>query len=330
MKIFTVVGTRPNFVKIDPKLPNQVVVNTNQHYDYLMAGSFFKELDLPKPKFNLNCKSSEIGKMIDKLSKLFAKEKPDMVIVFGDTNSSLAGALAAAYQQITIVHIEAGLRSNNRKMPEEINRMLIDKLATLRLCPNFYSEKNLISEGLTTNNYVVGDPMFDTMLRFIPIKKTKDWHKYILVTLHRNINVDVKENLESILDALAESDEKFVLPLHPRTKKNIKTFGLKVPKNVKVTNPQTYKKMLSLISNAKKVVTDSGGVQREAFWFNVPLILLRTETEWLDIVAKGAGILVGTDKDRIKQAIKEFKGAVVAPPEGQVNEKIRNLIYKYG
>ena len=329
MKIFTIVGARPNFIKIDPKLPNQVIVHTGQHYDYLMSQTFFEELELPKPTFNLNCKSSEIGKMIDKLSKLFAKEKPNMCIVFGDTNSSLAGALAASYQQIPVAHIEAGLRSFNRKMPEEINRMLIDRLATVRICPNFYSEKNLISEGLTENNFVCGDPMFDTFLRFIPIKKTRNWHKYILVTLHRNINVDSEVNLKNILEALAESKEQFVLPLHPRTKKNLKLFKIKIPKNVKVTNPQTYKRMLSLISNAKKVITDSGGVQREAAWMNIPLILLRTETEWIDLPAKGQAVLVGTDKERIKEAIRDFKGMVIGPPEGQVNDKIRNIIYKY-
>src|SRR3990167_4159508 len=160
MKIFTIVGCRPNFIKLDPKLPNQVVVNTNQHYDYLMSQTFFEELELPKPKFNLNCKSSQIGQMIDALSKLFAKEKPNMVIVFGDTNSSLAGALAAAYQNIKLVHIEAGLRSGDRRMPEEINRVLIDKLANVRICPTFYSEKNLIAEGLKDNNYVCGNVMY--------------------------------------------------------------------------------------------------------------------------------------------------------------------------
>ena len=329
MKIFTVIGTRPNIIKVDPKLPNQQIVWTAQHYDWNMGLSFFEELELPKPKFNLNCKSSELGKMTDKLTRLFQKEKPNMVLVFGDTNSSLAGALAAAYQQIPVAHIEAGLRSHNRRMPEEINRMLIDRLATVRICPNFYSEKNLISEGLTENNYVCGDPMFDTFLRFIPIKKTKNWHKYILVTLHRNINVDSKENLQSILEALAESKEQFILPVHPRTAKNLKLFKLKMPKNVKVVQPQTYKKMLELISNAKKVITDSGGVQREAAWMNTPLILLRTETEWIDLPAKGQAVLVGTDKERIKEAIKLFKGSVVGPPEGQVNEKIRNILYKY-
>src|SRR3990167_838670 len=164
MKIFTIVGCRPNFIKLDPKLPNQVVVNTNQHYDYLMSQTFFEELELPKPKFNLNCKSSQIGQMIDALSKLFAKEKPNMVIVIGDTNSTLAGALAAAYQNIPLVHIEAGLRSFNKGMPEEVNRVLIDRIATVKFCPNQYSANNLLSEGIKDNVYVTGDPEFDTFL----------------------------------------------------------------------------------------------------------------------------------------------------------------------
>ena|SRR3990167_3529637 len=329
MKIVSIVGTRPQFVKVDPSLPNQEIWHVGQHYDYVMSQSFFEELKLPKPKYNFGCKGNEIGKMIDRITKQLKKDKPDMAIVYGDCHSSLAGALAAAYQNIKLVHIEAGLRSGDRRMPEEINRVLIDKLATVRICPTFYSEKNLIAEGLKDNNYVCGDPMFDAFLRYIPIKRSKDWRRYILVTIHRNINVDDKINLQAILEALKESKEKFVLPLHPRTKKNIEMFGLEVPKNIKILPPQKYGKMLSLISNARKVVTDSGGVQKEAYWMNIPLILLRTETEWVDIIARGAGVLVGTDKDRIKEAIRDFNGKILSPPEGQVNDRIRNIIYKY-
>src|SRR3990167_8339317 len=308
MKIVSIVGTRPQFVKVDPSLPNQEIWHVGQHYDYVMSQSFFEELKLPKPKYNFGCKGNEIGKMIDRITKQLKKDKPDMAIVYGDCHSSLAGALAAAYQNIKLVHIEAGLRSGDRRMPEEINRVLIDKLATVRICPTFYSEKNLIAEGLKDNNYVCGNVMYDTFLRFVPIKRSKNWRKYILITAHRNINVDIKENLQSILEALAESNEKFIWPLHPRTKKRIKEFGLKIPQNVLVKNPQAYKKMLSLISNAKKVITDSGGIQSEAGFMNVPLILLRTETEWQELSAQGKAVLVGVDKERIKEAVRDFKG----------------------
>jgi UDP-GlcNAc3NAcA epimerase len=328
MKIISIVGARPNFIKIDPEL-KQEIWHTGQHWDYKMSQVFFDELNLPKPKVNLNCKSSELGKMIDKLFHRLGKEMPSLVIIYGDTNSSLAGALAAAYQNIPIAHIEAGLRSYNRNMPEEINRILIDQLAKIKLCPNNYAAKNLLAEGIKDDIHVVGDPMFDALIKFIPIKKTKNYQQYILVTLHRNFNVDNKDNLQTILEAIAESKEKFILPIHPRTKKNVKTFKLKIPSNVKVIEPQTYKHILSLISNAKKVITDSGGVQREAAWFNVPVILLRTETEWVDIISKGSGVLVGTNKEQIRLAIEQFTGTVTSPPEPGANKRIREIIYKY-
>ena len=253
-----------------------------------------------------------------------------MVIVFGDTHTSLAGALAATYQQIPVAHIEAGLRSFNRNMPEEINRILIDRIAKIKLCPNNYAVSNLHAEGVKDDIYVVGDPMFDAMIKFIPIKKTKNFRQYILVTVHRNFNADNKEALVNIFEALAEcSDERYILPVHPRTEKNLKEFGIKIPKNVKMVKPQTYKQMLSLISNAKKVVTDSGGVQREAYWMNVPVIMLRTETEWLEIPAKGAGMLVGENKKELVRAIKEFKGSMNPPPDPGANKKIRDVIYRY-
>ena len=197
MKIFTIVGTRPNFIKIDPSLP-QTIVHTGQHYDYRMNQVFFSELEIPKPKFNLNCKGNELGKMIDRLTKLLKKERPSLVIVFGDTHSSLAGALSASYLNIPVVHIEAGLRSY-QPMPEEINRVLIDHLAKVKICPNTYAAHNLLREGITKDVYVVGDPSFDSLCRFIPIKRTRNWRKYILLTLHRNFNVDNK-NFNSVGD----------------------------------------------------------------------------------------------------------------------------------
>lgn len=328
MKIVTIVGARPNFIKIDPSLP-QEIWHTGQHWDYRMSQAFFDELNIPKPKYNLNCKGHELGKMLDRLTKLLKKEKPTLVIVFGDTHSSLAGALSACYLNIPVIHIEAGLRSNRNDMPEEINRILIDRIAKVKICPNEYSANNLRMEGIEKDVYVIGDPTFDSLCRFIPIKKQKNYKKYNLLTLHRNFNVDNKENLLIIFAAIQESKEKFIFPIHPRTAKNIKEFKIKIPNNVKVVDPQTYKQCLSLISNAKKVFTDSGGVQREAFWMNVPVVILRTETEWIDILSKGGGILTGMNKEGILNAIKSFKGKMNAPPEPGVNKKIKEIIYKY-
>ena len=328
MKIFTIVGTRPNFIKVDPEL-SQTLIHTGQHYDYRMNKIFFKELNLPDPLTNLHCKGDEVGKMVDKLGQLFKKECPDMVIVFGDTNSALAGALAAAYQNIKIAHIEAGLRSFRKDMPEELNRVIIDRISTIRFCPDLSSNMNLLKEGIKDNIYIVGDPSFDTLNRFTPIPKSKNYKRYILLTMHRNFNADNKEVIERILEAIATTEEKVIFPIHLRTARNIERFDIKIPKQIKVTEPESYKKMLNLISNAKKVITDSGGVQREAYWMNVPVIILRDETEWLEIITKKAGILVGNDFQKIIDAINNFNGSLNPPPIFGANKRIREILYRH-
>ncbi len=329
MKIYTVVGARPNFIKIDPTLP-QTIIHTGQHWYYEMSQSFFDDLKLPKPKYNLNCKSNEIGKMVDKLSKIFKKDKPEIVLVFGDTNSSLAGALAATYLNIKVCHIESGLRSFRMDMPEEINRILIDRLATIRICPFAFCLKNLVNEGIKEGIYILGDPSFDAMNPFLPIRKAKKYYKtYNLLTIHRTFNADNPERLRNIFEAIKESGEKFIFPIHPRTKANLAKFNIKIPKNVKKVKPQRYKDMLKLISNAKRVLTDSGGVQREAFWFQVPVLILRNETEWINITGSRAGILVDADKFRILEAMRNFKAMHFAPPIFGTNKKIKEIIYKY-
>lgn len=327
MKIFTVVGARPNFIKIDPELP-QTIVHTGQHYDFEMSKAFFEDFMLDEPAFNLECKD-KVGMMIDKLIELFRAERPDMVIVFGDTHSSLAGALAAAYCNIKLVHIEAGLRSHNLSMPEEVNRVLIDRLAKVKFCPNDEAAYNLSKEGITEDVFVVGDSLLDALMSIVPIANTEDRGKYILITLHRAANADSKDKLADFFEAIAETKEQYYFPMHPRTAASIEKFGIKIPDNVKVMKPQVYKDMISLISNAKKVITDSGGVQREAYWMSVPVILLREETEWNEILHKQAGILVGNDKQKLLDAIKSFKGRLNAPPVHGANKRIREIIYKY-
>ena len=328
IKVFTIVGARPNFIKVDRELPGQVLVHTGQHYSYGMNQTFFKERKLPKPKWNLGCKGEEVGKMIDKLKALFKKEKPSLVLVFGDTNSSLAGALAAAYCNIKIAHVEAGLRSYRTDMPEEINRKIIDHLSTVLFCPNARSQMALFKEGIKDNVHIVGDPSFDAMADFLPVKRKKNYKKYHLLTLHRNFNADNKEFLKDVFGAIEDSEERVIFPIHPRTKKNIKQFGLKIPKNIKTISPRTYSEMLSLLSNCNKVLTDSGGVQREAYWMQKPVIILREDTEWTEILVNGAGMLAN-NKEEILRGIKEFNAKIVPPPVFGANKKIRDIIYKY-
>ncbi|MCK4522408.1 MAG: UDP-N-acetylglucosamine 2-epimerase (non-hydrolyzing) [Nanoarchaeota archaeon] len=321
-KIYTVVGNRPQFMKIDKGMPHQEIIHTGQHFDYNMSQVFFKQLGLPKPKFNLKCKNS--GEMFDKLLKLFKKNKPDLVIVYGDTLSTLMGAIAADYAQIPIAHIEAGCRSNT-KMPEETNRIIVDRLATVRFATTINCMRNLHKEGIIQHShYIKGDPMFDAMNSFLPIKRTKNNGKYILLTIHRDFN---DKHLKGILTALGKTDEQYIFPAHPRHHK------LKVPANIKLIKPVGYKQMLSLESNAKKIVTDSGGVQREAYWMRIPCITLRDNTEWIESVNDGWSILVGSDKDKVVDAVENFtpepnRHQSEFPVFG-VHEKIRKILFKY-
>jgi len=328
MKIITVMGCRPHLIKLDKELPQEILW-TGQHHDYRMSSLFFKELDIPKPTWNLNCKGNQVGMMVDKLVSLFHKFKPPLVQVFGDTNSSMAGALAAAYCNIPVAHVESGLRSFDMSMPEEVNRVIIDRISKVKFCPNSYSATNLLNEGIKDHVYIVGDPSLDTLGSFLPIPKGRNYREYILLTIHRNFTVDEEQTLKRIFEVLGGIGEKIIFPIHPRTKKNIKKFGIKLPDNIKPVLPQSYKQSLTLISNAKKVITDSGGVQREAFWMNVPVIILRKETEWIDIIGKKGGVLVGYDPEKILEAVKNFRGYVNSPPEFGAKKKIKETLFKF-
>lgn len=316
MKIYTIVGTRPNFIKIDPEL-KQTIIHTGQHYDDNMSKVFFKGLKIPKPKYNLGC--TEVGEMIDKLRPILRKDKPDLVIVFGDTNSSLAGALSASYEKIPVAHIEAGMRSRTN-MPEEINRVVIDHLSKINFCATEEAGTNLFKEGLEDTIHLVGDPMFETFLRFTPIKKTKNNKKYILVTLHRETNAN-PVFMKKFLAILGKTNEQYIFPAHPRVKKLIKY----VPKNVEIIDAVGYKEMLSLESNAKKIITDSGGVQREGAWMNIPVILMRDETEWKNLVKQGSVKL--SNLHELTNDIINFKGSIVSAPTKGINKRIREVIF---
>ena len=325
MKIFTVIGARPQFIKaaaVSNKLREnhqEILIHTGQHYDNNMSDIFFEELEIPKPNYNLNIGSGnhgyQTGKMLEELEKIYLSESPDIVLVYGDTNSTLAAALAASKLLIPIAHIEAGLRSFNMNMPEEQNRVLTDHISKYLFAPTETAIKNLKNENIINNVYNTGDVMFDAIklfkekaLKTSSVLKDNNIipNEYILSTIHRAENTNSINKLKNIIDALNEYNKSIVLPLHPRTLKFIKDYGLKINTNIKIINPVGYLDMINLENNAKKIVTDSGGVQKEAYFLQKPCITMRDETEWLETVENGWNIIVGSNKDKILDAIINF------------------------
>jgi UDP-N-acetylglucosamine 2-epimerase (non-hydrolysing) len=329
MKVASIVGARPQFIKAAliskelRKKHTEILVHTGQHYDREMSDVFFEMLGIPEPDYNLGIGSGEpgeqTGRMVEAIEKVLLKEKPDVVIVYGDTNSTLAGALAASKLNIPVAHVEAGLRSFNREMPEEINRVLTDHISTIFFCPTQTAVKNLRNEGIRKGVYLVGDVMFDVTLAMKPkVLKSKilaelglERKKYILATVHRQGNTDSRKNLASILDAFIRSGKTIVFPVHPRTGKILKRYGLykKATKarNLRIIPPVDYLDFQSLLINAEKVLTDSGGVQKEAYFAKVPCITLREETEWVETVRGGWNVLVGVDGRKFQRAIHSFR-----------------------
>jgi len=329
-KFLIIVGARPNFVKIAPlyaefkkyKEIKPVLVHTGQHYDFEMSQIFFQELKIPKPDYNLGVGSGshawQTAKVMEKLEPVILKEKPDLVIVVGDVNSTLAGALVAAKLNIPVAHIEAGLRSYDKTMPEEVNRVLADHISDFLFCPTKTAVENLKKEGIVKGVYNVGDIMYDTFLKGIKIarRKSKILEKlnlkpktFLLLTVHRPSNVDNLENLREILKAMQESGEQTVFPAHPRTEKQLKKLKLEIRNwKLRIIPPVGYLDMLRLEKNAKKILTDSGGLQKEAYWSKIPCITLRKKTEWVETVKSGWNILVGASPRLIKKAIREFEG----------------------
>jgi UDP-GlcNAc3NAcA epimerase len=346
MRIVTIVGARPQFIKagvvnraiqafnrkLRKKQIREVLVHTGQHYDYLMDKVFFEELELPKPDYHLGVGSGsharQTGMMLERIERVLQKEKPEAVVVYGDTNSTLAGALAAAKLNIPVAHVEAGLRSYNQAMPEEVNRLLTDHLSTFLFCPTEKAIGNLSKEGVKDGSRRivknVGDVMYDSILYYSKIAKRKSTilkdlgldrrHEsrvtsYYLATLHRAENTDDPHVLKSLLKALNEIGIKtpVILPLHPRTKKMMKVYHL-LPEfnNIKFIEPVSYLDMLQLEKNAKAILTDSGGIQKEAFWFKVPCLTLREETEWVETIRDGWNILVGFEEERIVEGLNYF------------------------
>jgi UDP-GlcNAc3NAcA epimerase len=328
MKILTIVGARPQFVKAavisrelrKEKKINEVIVHTGQHFDANMSSIFFSELEIPKPHYNLGVKavsnSEMTAKMIPKLAEVMKKESPDLVLVYGDTNSTLAAALAAKYNCLKLAHVEAGMRSFNMKMPEEVNRIVTDRLSDILFCSSETAVGNLVREGIEHMDCEVilsGDVMYDAALYYGNIaEKSSDiirqfgLEEYILVTLHRTENVDNKESLLEICDALNEINKstQIVLPLHPRTEKRLKEAGIKL--SFETMNPVGYLDMIQLVKNCRLVMTDSGGLQKEAFYFKKNCITLRNETEWTELVMHGFNILAGADAKKILEAFEDM------------------------
>ena len=330
MKIVSIVGARPQFIKCAPvsrelrKEHEEILVHTGQHYDHGMSEVFFEELAIPKPDYNLGIGSGthgrQTGAMLGAIEGVLETEKPDIVLVYGDTNSTLAGALAAAKLHVPVAHIEAGLRSFDHRMPEEVNRVLTDHCSDILFCPTETAVRNLAAEGITEGVHLVGDVMCDALEynRTVAEERSRvledtgvEAGDYLVVTVHRPSNTDSREHMAAIIDALGEAGRPVVFPVHPRTRKYLSEYGLfaEMRENVRIIEPLGYLDMLHLMAHAEKILTDSGGIQKEAYMLGVPCITLRENTEWVETVEAGWNVLVGAGRGRIAEAIRSFSPA---------------------
>ena len=348
MKILHIIGARPQFIKaaMVSKAWNhsgeEAILHTGQHYDENMSGLFFAELGLPEPTVNLGVgggsHAEQTSRMLSGIDHYLETESPDWVIIYGDTNSTLAGALCAAKRLIRTAHVEAGLRSFNRAMPEEINRVVSDTLANLLFCPTVQAVENLKREGITEGVFNTGDVMADGLFFFLKAAEEKSTiladlgispKNYGLVTLHRGGNVDNRANLAAILKGLEQIDFPLVLPVHPRTRKMLEQFSLSVPKNVRIIEPLGYLDMLTMEQNADCILTDSGGIQKEAYLLGTRCITLRDETEWVETIDAGWNCLTGADSSKIAARFNDFKPKGSRPDiygDGRAADKIIEIL----
>lgn len=324
MKLVSIVGARPQFIKLAPVSHalrahghHEVLIHTGQHYDESMSETFFREYGIPTPDYNLGIGSSshgaQTGQMLAGIEEVLLREHPDVVVVFGDTNSTIAGALAAAKLHIPVAHVEAGLRSFNRTMPEEINRVLTDHISDLLYCPTETARTHLAHEGITNGVDVVGDVMYDVLRAQQPGLEQRAFSllsslgatpgRYLLLTIHRPANTDDPEAMRRISTALGSIDAPIIFPVHPRTRKLMAEYGLKWGPHVRLIEPVGHSDLLALAHAAGMVATDSGGVQKEAFLLCVPCTTLRTETEWVETLEGGWNVLVGNDEQAILRAL---------------------------
>jgi len=354
LKILTIIGARPQFIKaaaVSRLLrdeADEIILHTGQHYDENLSKVFFDELDIPTPQYNLGVGSGthgvQTGEMLAKIEAVLIDTQPDWVIVYGDTNSTLAGALAAAKLHIKVAHIEAGLRSYNRLMPEEINRVLTDHISDFLFCPSNVAVENLANEGITEKVVIVGDVMANS-LSYAAEKAEKqsgileilglEPGQYYLATVHRAENTDDPLRLENILDALTSLDKKVVFPIHPRTKQAVENFrfqGYLSAPNIELIDPLGYLDMVRLEASARKILTDSGGIQKEAYWLHVPCVTLRDETEWVETVQSGWNVLAGGNKETILEKVLHFKVPENHPElygDGKAARKIIDCLVQY-
>jgi UDP-GlcNAc3NAcA epimerase len=332
-KIVTIVGARPQFIKaaavsrVLRERYHEVLVHTGQHYDYEMSGIFFDGLELPKPDVNLGVGSgshgAQTGAMLKSVEDVLLEERPDWLLIYGDTNSTLAGAVAASKLSVRVAHVEAGLRSFNRRMPEEVNRIVADHLSDLLLCPSQVAVTHLAAEGISKNVHITGDVMLDVLnwarqrLSAVPsgildrLGLTRQG--YLLATVHRSENTDDPARLSGIVTAFNAIDEPIVFPVHPRARKVMSQSGCQLGPHVQLIDPLSYLDMVAVTGSARLVLTDSGGLQKEAYWLGVPCLTLRDETEWVETVDAGWNTLVSADAMRIEQAVRAFAPAGLPP-----------------
>ena len=314
MRVLTVVGNRPQLVKSAPLSVallvagiDEIVVHTGQHYDRALSQVFVEELGLPEPRHRLDLRTADPDVMEPEIARVVAQEAPDLVLVYGDTNSTLAGARAAAGATVPIAHVEAGLRSGDLSMPEERTRIEVDRISWLLFCPDETSRANLTEEGVLGQVHVVGDVMADASHRFAPIARERfpipfEPRTYVVATVHREANV-FQPRLGRIVEGLNRLEDRVVFPAHPRTRAQLEREGLRLDEHVHLTEPLSYLELASLASQARVIATDSGGLQKEAFWYGVPCVTLRPSTEWVGTVEAGANVLVDDDPDAFVNAV---------------------------
>ena len=350
IKIMSVVGARPEFIQAAPiwralrrkAHVQEIWVHTGQHYDYQMAEAFFADLGLPAPRYNLGVGSGshagQTAAILCGMEEALAREQPDVVIVRGDTNSTIGAALAAAKLQIPVAHVEAGERSYDRRMPEEINRLVTDRLSDVHFCASRTAVRQLAAEGYAASVHLVGDVMLDALLQHRDMAEARSPilqqlalrpREYALATVHRAGNTDDPTRLGGIVKALNETDEPVVFPIHPRTRQAVNRYGLSFAPHVRVIDPVGYFDMMVLEANARLIATDSGGVQREAYFLRIPCLTLRDESEWMETVEAGWNRLVGVEPEAILAAWHGFSPPVKHPPvfgDGTAGEQIAAIL----
>jgi UDP-N-acetylglucosamine 2-epimerase len=336
MRVLSVVGNRPQFIKAAPLSVafreaevDEIVVHTGQHWDPEMSAVFFEELGLDEPAWRLDLRTADVDTITEALADVLLDERPDLVVVYGDTNSTLAGARAARAAGLLVAHVEAGLRSGDLTMPEEHNRIEVDSIAALLLCPDERSRQTLTRERVAGRAEVVGDVMADASRLFAPIARERVQPPrapgtYVVATIHREANVS-QPRLGRIVDGLNRLDEPVVFPAHPRTRARVAAAGLRLAPHVQLSEPLGYLAFASAASQARVIVTDSGGLQKEAYWYGVPCVTARPSTEWVDTVDVGANVLVDDDPDALVAAVRAARMPAERPAlygDGHASERI--------